>query len=844
MAAGVGESEEVVALREYRRGDSMRRVHWRSSARLGTLIVKEFQDEYFVRHALVLDTFCEAARDALFEEAVAVAASFACTVPDQDSLLDLMFVGPKTVCVTSGRGVGHAQQMLEVLAAVKPCREPRLDELEALVIEHSLALSGCVLVLMEWDETRRALVRRLKALRLPTLVMVLVPAGKSHSFRPGAGGRSAGSTGGVGIGQRGARPEKAGGVAVNELDRRTPPMLAALALWGWQTGLLPWALGMGLALEAARFSRLRWELGQGDFNRLWNFTTLLFLGVGLYLFLARQGLGTVGSLVSAGSPNDRLDGMRQLSQTAILFLRGLPFVLFPFVLIHAWSRSGPLPWSTFSLYLRARAMRGRGVGPDRPVEGRVHPGYLYFGLVLFASCAAAAHPLAYPVLLVAVVGWGLWPWRNRRFRAPVWVGLLVLLLGSMLMVQRGVVALREVLQALENRLLQRVAEDRFDQLSSHTALGAVGRLKQSGRIVLRVRTEDGRSPGLLREAAFNRFRGNIWGSVHREFEPVNPALDGLLWRFSAVRSGGQAMEISRYTASGEAPLALPGRTVVVRDLPALTIETNYLAAARVRGAPPLAIYTVDHGAGGGFDGPPLDEDLDLGHLGMPDEAVIRGVAAELGLAGKSEREAVSAVEGFFRSGFEYSLWQDAGRETTNSSALGSFLREWRSGHCEYYATATVLLLRTAGVATRYAVGYSIDERRDEVWLARGRDAHAWCLAFVDGRWQDVDTTPGDWREHERARAGWWEQPGDWLSDTLVSVCGVAAAGRELADLCVWVEHVRVVLAGLAAIAGKSLAAGSGHPFTFGENRFLAGAGFGVLRGDPTIGTGAWAATGT
>jgi uncharacterized protein (DUF58 family) len=185
MAAGVGESEEVVALREYRRGDSLRRVHWRSSARLGELIVKEFQDEYFVRHALVLDTFCEAARDALFEEAVAVAASFACTVPDQDSLLDLMFVGPETVCVTSGRGVGHAQQMLEVLAAVKPCREPRLDELEAVVVEHGLALSGCLLVLMDWDEPRRALVRRLKAMRLPTLVMVLVPARKAKAFDPG-----------------------------------------------------------------------------------------------------------------------------------------------------------------------------------------------------------------------------------------------------------------------------------------------------------------------------------------------------------------------------------------------------------------------------------------------------------------------------------------------------------------------------------------------------------------------------------------------------------------------------------------------------------------------------------
>jgi uncharacterized protein (DUF58 family) len=185
LAAGIGESEEFVALREYRRGDSLRRVHWRSAARRGELVVKEFQDEYFVRHALVLDTFCEASRDALFEEAVAVAASFACTVPNQESLLDLMFVGPQTVCVTSGRGVGHAQQMLEVLAAVQPCREERLAELEALVRQHRTGLSGCLLVLLDWDAPRRALVQRLRALQLPLWVMVLVSGGQAQGFDPG-----------------------------------------------------------------------------------------------------------------------------------------------------------------------------------------------------------------------------------------------------------------------------------------------------------------------------------------------------------------------------------------------------------------------------------------------------------------------------------------------------------------------------------------------------------------------------------------------------------------------------------------------------------------------------------
>jgi uncharacterized protein (DUF58 family) len=178
MASGVGEAEEFTALRDHRRGDSLRRVHWRSAARLGKLVVKEYQDEFMVRHALVLDTHCDARRDDLFEEAVAVAASFACTIPDQESMLDLMFVGPSTVCVTSGRGVGHAEQMLEVLAAVRPRREDRVDELEGLVLRHRGALSGALLVLLHWDAPRRRLVRRLRESGLPLWVLLLLRPGE------------------------------------------------------------------------------------------------------------------------------------------------------------------------------------------------------------------------------------------------------------------------------------------------------------------------------------------------------------------------------------------------------------------------------------------------------------------------------------------------------------------------------------------------------------------------------------------------------------------------------------------------------------------------------------------
>ena len=52
LASSVGESEEFVALREYRPGDPLRRMHWKRFAKLGKPIVKEYQDEFFVRHAL------------------------------------------------------------------------------------------------------------------------------------------------------------------------------------------------------------------------------------------------------------------------------------------------------------------------------------------------------------------------------------------------------------------------------------------------------------------------------------------------------------------------------------------------------------------------------------------------------------------------------------------------------------------------------------------------------------------------------------------------------------------------------------------------------------------------
>lgn len=185
FASNVGQSEEFVALRDYRHGDPVRHVHWRSWAKAGKPIVKEFQDEFFVRHALILDTFTDEPRSELFEEAVSVAASFACTVLTQESLLDLLFVGPNAYCFTAGRGLAHSDQILEILASVRACDDKRFDALQNLVLGHASKLSGCICVLLAWDELRHSLVRKLQTIGVPVLVVVLSEQGRAKSLDPG-----------------------------------------------------------------------------------------------------------------------------------------------------------------------------------------------------------------------------------------------------------------------------------------------------------------------------------------------------------------------------------------------------------------------------------------------------------------------------------------------------------------------------------------------------------------------------------------------------------------------------------------------------------------------------------
>jgi uncharacterized protein (DUF58 family) len=189
LSSSVGNSFEFRSLRDYRPEDSPRKIHWKSWAKTGKPIVKEEQDEFFVRHALILDTFFESASEfggdelaahECFEEAVAVAASFAYEVQTQESLLDLMFVGLESYCFTVGRGLGNPDQMLEILAAATPCYHKSFAAVLPLIINRADLLSGCICIFLSWDATRQQLIRQLEQLQIPTLVLLIQPDGGSE----------------------------------------------------------------------------------------------------------------------------------------------------------------------------------------------------------------------------------------------------------------------------------------------------------------------------------------------------------------------------------------------------------------------------------------------------------------------------------------------------------------------------------------------------------------------------------------------------------------------------------------------------------------------------------------
>jgi len=516
----------------------------------------------------------------------------------------------------------------------------------------------------------------------------------------------------------------------------TPPLLlgAAVLFWGWHTRLLVLAIPFALVLESARLARWRWEFSPADFDRLSSATSLLSWGVAGYLFLTTDP-----------------------SRALTTLIQWLPLLLSLLMLAQAYGGADRVDVTGLFWTIRRRRQRQDG-GRRRAMN----LSYLFVVICLVAAAAANQRTPWFYAGLCALAAWTLWRVRSPRFRPAVWAGLVLVVVALGYAGHVGLAATQRLIEAKALEWVADLLRGDTDPFRSTTAIGSIGTLKLSDRIVLRVEAPEGqRPPTLLREASYNIYTAPTWLAFDAGFASIPPGGDGTLWTLGPAPPVVSGVTIAAYLRRGRGVLPLPPGTFELRRLTAVNVSRNPLGAVKVGEGLGLSTFEARFGPTGDLGDPPNDLDLRVPPV---DAAAFAGIVQELGLAGLAPGQIRDTVAGHFREHFRYSTFSAGGR-APGVSAISDFLFRTRAGHCEYFATATVLLMRAAGVPARYAAGYSVQEwsTLEKRWVVRTRHAHSWALIHVDGAWRAFDTTPPLWAEEEQKLAAFWQPVSDLWS---------------------------------------------------------------------------------
>ena len=518
---------------------------------------------------------------------------------------------------------------------------------------------------------------------------------------------------------------------------KTPRYLlgAALLFWGWQTGWLIWAAPMAMLAEASHFVRARWDFSLTDLKRIWNLCAVLFFGVGFALYSSEE-----------------------TSRVALKFAQWTPFLFYPMLLAQAYGSCEKIPLSVFSWFLRRI--------PERPLAKKsFNISYLYFAACLLAASATSRTDSFFYPGVVLLIGLALMANRPMRLPAPVWIGLIALVAVAGHFGHQQLHALHANVEGALARWFVGLFNRQPNLEESQTAIGRVGRISLSGNIVLRVQPEPaGSPPTLLREASYDLYKNGVWRSSQSEFVTVFVETNDVAV-LQEPKKLNFAVRIAGYLRGGRGQLALPHGAYELQNFPAV-LETNRLGIAKIQEGPGLLNLTAYYGPGKSCDAP-ANTNADL-EIPRNEKLVLAQIARELNLDGQSERKKIEIIGKFFREQFAYST-EITRRHVDRSgqkTPLGQFLTVTRSGHCEYFATATVLLLRQAKIPARYATGYIVDEsaRRGSTYLVRERDGHAWAMIYRKGVWEEFDTTPASTNRAQNFNASTWEPISDFFAN--------------------------------------------------------------------------------
>ena len=495
---------------------------------------------------------------------------------------------------------------------------------------------------------------------------------------------------------------------------------ACLLFWGWQNAFLPYALLMAAILELPYWQTWRWSVSDQEFNNVADLSSIVFFVLVIYIFTENGSKGI------------------------FILLSLAPFTFFLLVLTQLYSSQGKFK-------LKALFVSLRKLDPEKSPEAQANVDITlpYCIICLVASSAGNQRTIWFFILICILFTWMLWHFRPRRYKPLIWLSLLTL---SCVLAYGGQLGIRYIQYRIESSFLSMFDNYMWryrDPSRTTTAIGTLGRLKVSDKIVLRLQTDtELTEPLLLREASYDTYGYGVWSSSENNFTVIDQAVDTLDWTLNKTM-GDQRASISTQMIKEIGVIPVPHGTSKIRDVGAIQIEQNPYGAVNMEIREGWINYGVDYQNEKLADSPPTEADLHISENYLSDFEKLSG---QLGLEQLTPQLALLKVEQYFADNFYYSLYQR--HRYPRGKYLSKFLFETKQGHCEFFATSTVLLLRAVGIPARYAVGYSVQEYSplEGQYVARARHAHSWSLAYVNNSWQVVDTTPATWAPYEEENA--------------------------------------------------------------------------------------------
>ena len=509
-----------------------------------------------------------------------------------------------------------------------------------------------------------------------------------------------------------------------DIRRPIPRFWTSLSLlaWGIFTDSLTSAIVMALLLEAVGFSPIKWAIRLRDYHRAADLTTVLFAVITVVQF-SRYSVHGIYEILAVS-----------------------PFCFFPLVLVQRASTQQTIPMSALFYSLR------RYPEHDRPLD--IVPHYLVL-VIVSASTSDMRGDGFFVFSAVMLVGL-LATWRPARY--PWWQWLVAACFALALATSTRYLVISG------HGFMERSLMYWFNQFSwlsgdpnkAVTAIGAIGRLKLSDQIRVRVTpSRNVRLPMFLQEATYDEFTFGSWKAEDAKFEALDKIRDREMWDISTVPGDqDEQIEIAVSHRHELTVLPLPRGARRITSPEIAEVKQNRFGTTIAESPPGALKYTVNRRRPVSIEPAPTDRDLVVTEAYR---AVINETLETAGGIQSSDIATAQNVRQYFLDNFKYSLIQrgDFGRRTP----LAHFLTTTRKGHCEYFASATVLTLRAAGIPARYAVGYVVEDfsELEGMYIARARHAHAWALGYIDGKWQIVDSTPSTWFELENAYASSWQQ---------------------------------------------------------------------------------------